>query len=380
MASCAGCLKDNASQRCSQCRCMFYCNKECATKHWRAEHKGECQSIRAKLERCNIVDEKTKALVEKISAAESEDDVCCVCLEKLTASNAVGLPCKHLLCGECVFRLPGRVTANFSGGETFEGPACPQCRVSVPSFQSLIQHLYETVAEMIQSANPMERGSSGRNTLTQFALHQNTILLKFVSQLRSELSADSSVQGVNTCDHLLLHLRILAVDIDLCRGNATECIEKATALLVDWGNKLEELYTINMNIQCGKAHMILSDFPKAIRSFQTALSTVDQNRHTIQAQTCFYELIRCFYEIKAYDLALNAGEAAVAMNKNYDGVYHYIALTHKAMGNLDLAIETMKKAAVYETPWDDKNKAVVRALLNELVEEKNAGGGDQIHQ
>lgn len=135
-----------------------------------------------------------------------------------------------------------------------------------------------------------------------------------------------------------------------------------------------------MNIQCGKAHMILSDFPKAISSFKTALSTVDQNRHTIQAQNCFYELIRCFYEIKAYDLALNAGEAAVAMNQYYDGVYRYIALTHKAMGNLDLAIETMKKAAVYETPWDNKNKAVVRALLNELVEEKNAGGREQIHQ
>ena len=40
---------------------------------------------------------------------------------------------------------------------------------------------------------------------------------------------------------------------------------------------------------------------------------------------------------------------AVAMNPYYDGAYRYIALTHRAMGNLDLAIETMKKAAVYET-------------------------------
>ena len=66
------------------------------------------------------------------------------------------------------------------------------------------------------------------------------------------------------------------------------------------------------------------------------------------------------------------------MNPYYDGVYRYIALTHRAMGNLDLAIETMKKAAVYETPWDEKNKAVVRAQLLELLEERSMaeeGGG-----
>jgi hypothetical protein len=46
---------------------------------------------------------------------------------------------------------------------------------------------------------------------------------------------------------------------------------------VDWGNNLDELYTISMNIQCGEAHMILSDFHKVISSFKTTLSTVDQN-------------------------------------------------------------------------------------------------------
>ena len=168
--------------RCSQCKCMFYCNKSCAVRHWRSEHKSECLAIKAHFDhRGKAVDDKAQRLAERIIALEVEEDVCCVCLEKLTASNALGLPCKHLLCGDCVFSLPGRLHEDFQGRQTREGPSCPQCRMVIPSFQSLIQHLYTTVVEMIQSANRMERDSPGRRTLTQFALNQNTILLKFTN-------------------------------------------------------------------------------------------------------------------------------------------------------------------------------------------------------
>ena len=149
-------------------------------------------------------------------------------------------------------------------------------------------------------------------------------------------------------------------------------------MLADWGERLEKTYKIEMNLQCGKAYMLLHDFPNAICSLRVAFSLVDQHRHLIQTQNCSFLFIRCFYETKDYDRALHAGEIAVAMNPYYDGVYRYIALTHRAMGNLELAIETMKKAAVYETPWDEKNKAVVRAQLLELLEERSMaeeGGG-----
>lgn len=46
----------------------------------------------------------------------------------------------------------------------------------------------------------------------------------------------------------------------------------------------------------------------------------------------------------------------------------YVALAQKASGNhAFLAINTMKNAVLYETPWDDKNIEKNRALLREIT-------------
>ena len=62
---CAECKKDNASKRCSQCKWMFYCNKDCAAKHWRSEHRAECPTLlamKANRERIKSVDDTAQLL------------------------------------------------------------------------------------------------------------------------------------------------------------------------------------------------------------------------------------------------------------------------------------------------------------------------------
>lgn len=84
---------------CSGCLKMYYCTRECQTKHWKKEHKQECQKI----------------------AQTDEDDVCPVCLEKID-SNMCQLPCSHKLHKFCLEQLKKASIKQL----------CPLCRLDLP--------------------------------------------------------------------------------------------------------------------------------------------------------------------------------------------------------------------------------------------------------
>ena len=43
--NCAGCNKSGATSRCSQCKKVYYCNRDCQVKHWKNGHKKQCQKL-----------------------------------------------------------------------------------------------------------------------------------------------------------------------------------------------------------------------------------------------------------------------------------------------------------------------------------------------
>lgn len=53
--------------------------------------------------------------------------------------------------------------------------------------------------------------------------------------------------------------------------------------------------------------------------------------------------------------------------------YEPIARAHLALGNVDAAIRTMRKAMVYETPWDETNRMRVSWLLGQLIAAREKG-------
>jgi hypothetical protein len=75
---------------------------------------------------------------------------------------------------------------------------------------------------------------------------------------------------------------------------------------------------------------------------------------------------RCFYEVGRYDHAIELGMSAIEMNRYFPEVHKYVALAQKANGDRIAARTTMKRAVIYETPWDDKNIAANKALLQEI--------------
>lgn len=89
----------NTLKACAGCHKMYYCAKECQTKHWKKEHKQECHKI----------------------AQSNEDDVCPVCLEKID-SNMCQLPCSHKLHKFCLEQLKKASIKQL----------CPLCRFDLP--------------------------------------------------------------------------------------------------------------------------------------------------------------------------------------------------------------------------------------------------------
>jgi len=83
----------------------------------------------------------------------------------------------------------------------------------------------------------------------------------------------------------------------------------------------------------------------------------------MQQRSCWNELCRCYYKLGEYDRAIRAGSCALEMNRHYVGVHKYVALAHKAKGNLEEAQRTMNRAVLFETPWDEDNRRTQTQLF-----------------
>ena len=79
-------------------------------------------------------------------------------------------------------------------------------------------------------------------------------------------------------------------------------------------------------------------------------------------------LSRCYYEIGLYEKAIESGSVVVDhMNRYFPMCHKYVALSHLASGNRDLAIKTMKKAFLYEAHWSDETMQANKVLLCKLM-------------
>eukprot|EP00977_Amphora_coffeiformis_P010695 scaffold2510_cov169-Amphora_coffeaeformis.AAC.46 len=88
-----------------------------------------------------------------------------------------------------------------------------------------------------------------------------------------------------------------------------------------------------------------------VLTFDLELRTplVPQQRH------CYMAMVKCYYHLKEYDRAIRAGAFALHMNRHFPGVHENIGKTYLAKGNAKEAIRTMRRAVLYETPWDIQN-------------------------
>ena len=375
VVKCDACEAIGATSRCSACKTSVYCNSTCAKKHWKAGHREVCKAWVDNRKRIEEVDLKVDTIIARIQGLENDKETCCICLESaLSIDNSFFLPCKHFLCGKCVYKLPEKhhVVEDEDGDREvlrIERAKCPLCRAELPEMNAWLQYLYESACELIQRANRLPKGSEERAFLCSYSSHQCRLLENFLLDIISEKGpSNNSVANHGRISKLL---DLVLVDIRLCEGNPEACLEKAQELLSNGSFSDNKPRRVDLFIKIGESYVELKDFEKATKlGFLEALKLVDQTMAG-PSRKIYHALIQCFYELEDYTKALGCGEAAVEMNRHYDGLYKYIALSHKAVGDLDMAIDTMSDAVVYEAPWDELGRAENKRLLEELKYEQH---------
>ena len=81
----------------------------------------------------------------------------------------------------------------------------------------------------------------------------------------------------------------------------------------------------------------------------------------------FTGISRCSYHLGDYaNSIVPFGEGAIFLDRSIRDVHKYVALSHKALGNIEAAKKTMARAVLYEAPWDEVQKAKNMKLYEEM--------------
>lgn len=90
------------------------------------------------------------------------------------------------------------------------------------------------------------------------------------------------------------------------------------------------------------------------------------NFNAVHQRRMYMGMSRCFYHKGDYSKAICAGENAIEMNRHFPQVHKYVALSQRAIGNIELVLRIMLRAVHYESPWDDANKKEVLNMYESM--------------
>lgn len=130
---CDACGTAGATQKCSQCKCVYYCNRTCQQEDWKY-HKATCAALMPRINEFKRLDESMDRLAAGYDRIESEE--CAICLGHLNTPTL--LRCGHAFCIRCL------ELHNMSGGTT-----CPMCRAQLDD--NLVQYIYTNASYFLQS-------------------------------------------------------------------------------------------------------------------------------------------------------------------------------------------------------------------------------------
>jgi tetratricopeptide (TPR) repeat protein len=146
-------------------------------------------------------------------------------------------------------------------------------------------------------------------------------------------------------------------------------IEECNGLPVYYNKKDDIKLELLINI-----HWCLRDQEKYEQAFDVikrGLNLIgESSNHAKHQRNLYHGACVCMYHLGEFDRAIAAGECAVMMNRHYDQVYKYLALSHKDKGDIDEAVITMRKAVRYEAPWNERNLELAKELLEQLIQEQ----------
>ena len=134
---CSACgEKSDTVKKCTACKCVWYCDKECQNKHWK-EHKKECKRIKKELvKREGKLDLGTELDVGPLGKVPPQEE-CPICLLPLPINESLHCYancCGKILCGACDLQqqIRSEIRAAESGQTPAPPPICAFCREKIP--------------------------------------------------------------------------------------------------------------------------------------------------------------------------------------------------------------------------------------------------------
>jgi tetratricopeptide (TPR) repeat protein len=392
---CDACGKASPPETCSKCNFVYYCNEACRIGHWEV-HKGECKTSEAMLQQ--------KRTLEPVIGADVKDAInntCAICSEWPMINPAV-LKCKHAFCGSCLLGWKKYNKTSTPAPTHGCGLGCPSCQHSVKadSKESWFRkaQLLEGRLNIPDMPNEKRRQSLRLDVLRHLdhvsagdkpdlerCVYEAELLLslgeaqKAIDIIKKTMNEDNKHSAGFTPLEDIARLRDAALET----GNVAE-VERLENTLVDIierkrggssSSHLKKAKTQNWSalILQAEGYQKLKQWDDATETYVGMVQGMDNSSvgTAVQQHRIFLGLARCLYEKGQYEVSIGTSAMSIAMNRHYPGGYKYTALAMKAMGDVNGAITTMRLASLYETPWDDENRAEVFALYEALCLEKS---------
>lgn len=374
-----GCEKTNPSSRCSKCRMVYYCNRDCQKADWK-RHKIDCHAVDEMRKKCTGVGDLSQ-IKEITGIAEGGTETagpCGICLEEEITNPMIFTKCKHTFCFSCLVRFQS--VSKVSDSEV-DRTKCPYCRSEIPDF---VESSKTRICVMTARAGRRDLPEEERAALVSTALADvqklcdtgDIALVVFLTPIRAKLL---SLQGKHFAALAVLQ-EVLPEWTKMAERSAN--IERAIAELraqgPSWSGlaqigqayaegqvslpddkiSLRKTDLIEMYLHIADIQQDLEDWEAAKQTYQKIVMDFEEvNDFTApQQRRVFMGSSVCAYHLKHYDVAIDLGEAALQTNRAFPGVHKVLALAYKADGRLDEARKLAAAAILHEAPWDDDNK------------------------
>lgn len=376
------CNERNPSKRCSRCRCVYYCSVDCQKRAWKF-HKAECHSLDfMRRETTEELFDPSHLLSSSGSAGSTGiKEECSICLNPI--KDPVTLKeCKHSFCTACMVAWQARSVMG-------EQPAsCPYCR---GKSEDVEQGIIDQATLLLTEANLRKMTDDTRIKVREEAagLLETLVSMDDVHpqaaflQAQALISLQDGQRALTAIDRILVgrekrakHPTLERLAVAAERGDEEERA-RLQEELIDLYEKgehapprsIDEDSMPSIYQQQGEAFELLEQWSDAFKSYVNAVQSLHdpESVSVVEQRKIWMALARTGFLSGQYDKAIHASQAAIEMNRHFEGVHMYKGLSEKALGRLDDAISTMNQAVLYETPWDNHKRQQAFDLYKELL-------------
>ncbi|KAL7559166.1 hypothetical protein ACA910_010104 [Epithemia clementina (nom. ined.)] len=399
------CFKTGPSKRCSRCHTEFYCSVECQKKAWK-NHKPYCIQIDDMRFRSAglmngvndvlVLDDNHKVPNNNNTTVvdASRNSQCPICFSDPIPNAIILKSCRHAFCLGCLVAWQKHEAISMLSLKRAK-TTCPICRSETGEDveDSLVE---KTLLLTAQASRCDQNNEERRLRLLSEALSCTDQLLEadcpridvYLNKAQILVKLGRFAEAIQLVDETIEEneRRINHPVVQLCQaadqaeaqGDMAE-FERLQEEVVHAFDTLGPVPTRLQTSSYTDCYLIQADAYEAQENYAAAKEIYFQALQTIEdpaavspvlQRKIFMGLAKCAYELGVYEKSIAASDAALEMNRHFPGVHKYKALSLKKQGNLDKAIRTMKRAVLYETPWDEENKAEVRKLYISLCKER----------